>query len=264
MLSVTQDPFTLVDYVGFAKGGGNYYGSQITNLSSYQQKNTDITIMTTEGDRVTLSTDSQRQASYSTYSGLARGNGAIAQIQGKSYSMEVNRELSITIEGNLSKQELKDIQKSIKTIDKILHKALSGNTDHALAMSNKVIRMESISSFSASLEIENTVSFEQQTIVETQTPTTEMTNEIESEGIPPSNDRLSKLTDNIMETLKNQRFNNRQLISPLNEYFSKLFEEISEKYKGSEKSGKMEMAHRIRSGMMRRLERETQEEQLII
>ncbi|MBN1226593.1 MAG: hypothetical protein JXA79_06345 [Deltaproteobacteria bacterium] len=260
MLYITQDPYTMADHLGFAKGDSTYYGSQITNLSSYQQKNTDITIMTAEGDRVTLSTDSQRQASYLTYSGLACGGGAMAQIQGKSYSMEVNRELSITIEGNLSEEELKDIQKSIKTIDKILHEALSGNTDHALAMTNKVSSMESISSFSASLEIENTVSFGQQTIVETQTAAPEMTNEIESEGIPPSNDRFSKVTDNIMEALKHQRFDNRKLIRPLNKYFSKLFEGISEKHEGSEKSGKIRMAHRIRSEMMRRLERETQEE----
>jgi len=262
MLSITEDPYPMADYLRFAKGGGTYYGSQITSLSSYQQKSTDITIMTAEGDRVTLSADSQLQASYLTYSGLARGGGAMAQLQGKSYSIQVNRELSITIEGNLSEEELQDIQKAIKTIDKIMHEALSGNTDHALAMTHDVSSMESISSFSASLEIENTVSFEQRTIVETQTSGPEPTNEIESGRESLSHDRFSRVTDKMMEALKHQGFRNRKLIRPLNKYFSKLFEGISEKYEGSEKSGKMGMAHRIRSEMLERLEREAQEERI--
>lgn len=259
MLSITQDPYPMANYLGFAKGGNTYYGSQIANLSSYQQKNADITIMTAEGDRVTLSTDSKRQASYLTYSGLARGGGAMAQLQGKSFSMEVNRELSITIEGNLSEEELQDIQKSLKTIDRIMHKALSGNTDHALAMTHDVSSMESISSFSASIKIENTVSFEQHNIVETQTPIPKPKNEIESGRDYLSHDRFSRVTDKMMEALKHHGFMNRKLIRPLNKYFSKIFEGISEKQEGSEKSGKMEMAHRIRSEMLERLERVAQE-----
>ena len=174
--------------------------------------------MTAEGDIVTLSKDSQHQASCLTYSGLSRGGGSMVQLQEKSYSMEVNRELSITIEGNLSKEEVQDIQKSIKTIDKIMHDALSGNTDHALAMAYDVSRMESISSFSASLEIENTVSFEQQNIVETQAFAPEPTNEIKSGRDSLSHDRFSRVADKMMEALKHQDFSNRKLIRSLNKY----------------------------------------------
>jgi len=260
MSTITQNPFPMADCHGFAKGGSNYYESQITNLSSYQQKDTDITIMTAEGDRVTLSTDSQRQASYLTYSSLVRRGGAMAQLQGKSYSMEVNREFSITIEGNLSEEELQDIQKAIKTIDRIIHEALSGNTDHALAMTHDVSSMESISSFSASIEIENIVSFEQHTMVETQTSVSEPKNEIGLDRDYLSHDRFSRVTDKMMAALKHQGFMNRKLVRPLNKYFSKLFERTSEKQEGSEQSGKMEIAHRIRSEILERLERESQEE----
>jgi hypothetical protein len=37
MLSITQDPHPIADYLGFAKGGHTYFGSQITNLSSYKR-----------------------------------------------------------------------------------------------------------------------------------------------------------------------------------------------------------------------------------
>ena len=260
MLSITQDPYTMTAYLGFAEGGSTYYGSQITNLSSYQQKNADITIVTADGDRVTLSADSERQASYLTYNCLARGVDAMAQFQGKRYSVEVNRELSITIEGNLSKEELQDIQKAIKTIDKIMQQVLLGNTENALAMTHDVSSMESISGFSASLEIENAVSFEQRTMVETQTSFPEPANEIESGLDAQSHDRFSRVTDKMMEALKHQGFKSRKLIRPLNKYFSKLFQGISEKHEEPEKSEKMGMAHRIRSEMMERMEREAQEE----
>ena len=262
MLSIKQDPYPMADHLGLAKGGGTYYRAQTATLSSYQQKNTDITIMTAEGDRVTLSADSRLQASYLTYCGFARRGGAMAQLQGKSYSMEVNRELSITIEGNLSEEELQDIQKAIKTIDKIMHEALSGNTDHALAMTHDVSSMESISSFSASLEIENTVSFEQRTIAETHTSDPEPTDEIASDRDHLWHDRFSRAADKMMEALKHKGFRNGKLVRPLNKYFSKLFEGISDKYEGSEKSAKMGMAHRIRSEILERLEREAQEEQI--
>ena len=76
-----------------------------------------------------------------------------------------------------------------------MHEALSGNTDLALAMIHDVSNMENISSFSASLEIENAVSFEQQTIVKTQNSVPEPTNELESVRDSLPRDRFDRITD---------------------------------------------------------------------
>ena len=261
MLSITSNPYNTGDYTGFDNGGSIFYGSKITSMSSSQKENKVITIMTDEGDRVTLSADSQRQESYMTYSGLVRVADTVTQVQGKDYIMEVNSELSITIEGNLSEQELKDIQKSIKTIDKIIHAALSGNTKHALSMTQDVSSMESISNFSASLETEKAVSFEQQTIVGSQTPFPEQT-KITSAPDSISNEQYGNITDEILKALSHQGVMNKNIIKPLNKYLSKLFEEFSKKYAGPEKSTNMEKIHHIRSEILEALEKEAREEQI--
>lgn len=262
MSFIKQAPNPMADYPGFTNGGGTVYGSRITNLSSCQQRNTDITIMTAEGDRVTLSADSERQVTYSTYSGLAGGLNTMAQFQGRGYSMEVNQGLSITIEGNLSKEEFQDIKKSIRMIDKIIREALSGNSDHALTIIQDVNSMESIAHFSASVEIQNALTFTQQAILETQTPDSEPANETGSarDSLPP--DRFDRMIDRIMDALKNHEAGNRKLIRPLNKYFSKLLKGISEKHEGSDKKGKMEMVHRIHSEILERMEQRAHEKQV--
>jgi hypothetical protein len=256
MALIIQDPFPRTDYPGFAKGGDTCYASQMTSLTQHQQENTDITIITAEGDRVTHSSASERVADYQTYTGLARGKGAMARVQEKSYSMEVNQDLSITIEGNLSEEELNDIQEAIKILDKIMHEALTGNMDHALAMTQDVSVMGSISGFSASREVENTLSFMQQTIVETQTKGHDPADEIGPAIDSPSRDRFSLLIDKMTEVLNHQGFRKRKFIKPLNAYFSKLLKGISEKHGGPDKGRKMGMVHHIRSEILGRLERE--------
>jgi hypothetical protein len=64
----------------------------------------------------------------------------------------------------------------------------------------------------------------------------------------------------MMEVLKHRAFRNKKLMKPLNKYFSRLFEGIPEKYKGAEKYEKLGLAHRLRSEILERLEKEAQEE----
>lgn len=256
MLSIMQQHHARDPYLDFARGDRFYSGSQISALSTYQQKNTDITIVTAEGDKVTLSANSQQEASYLTYSSLVRRGGEMTQIQGKSYSMEVNQDFSITIEGDLNEEELQDIQESIKTIDKVMQATLSGNTDQALVMSQSVSDRESISGFSANMEIETAMSFAQQTTIQTQAAVSEPTTSLDTLLDPISQKRSNGSTEKMMEVLPHRGFRNKKLIKPLKKYFTKLFEGIPEKYKGSEKSEKLGLAHRLRSEILERIEKE--------
>ena len=255
MLSIIQNHHPIWNSLDFAKNGAYFSGVHVSNLSTYQQKNTDITIMTAEGDKVTLSANSQQEASYLTYSSLVRRGSEMTQVQGKSYSMEVNQDLSITIEGDLNEEELRDIQESIKAIDKVMQATLSGNMDEAFFMTQSISDMDTISGFSANLEIETGISFVQQTAVETQTAVPEPPKGIDtilnSLSREPSEDSIEKM----MQVQKHRGFRNRKLIKPLRKYFSKLFEGIPEKYKGAEKYEKLGLAHRLRSEILDHLEK---------
>ena len=97
MFSIIQNHHPIWSSPDFAGSGTYFSGSHISSLSTYQQKNTDITIITAEGDKVTLSASTHQEASYLTYSSLVRRGSEMTQIQGKRYSMEINQDFSITI-----------------------------------------------------------------------------------------------------------------------------------------------------------------------
>src|SRR5262245_65927746 len=80
-----------------------YSSATVEHITASRSQSADITIVTAEGDRVTLSASMGAQAEYApneyaTYNAYGR--------------------VSVTIEGDLSRSELKDIRKAIRTIEK--------------------------------------------------------------------------------------------------------------------------------------------------
>ena len=88
------------------------------NLS--QSFNADIRIVTAEGDTVTISAGATDQFSMTTYNSKGTLNVAATSSS--------TQELSLTVEGNLNEQELKDIQAALKTIQHATQEAF-----HAMA-----------------------------------------------------------------------------------------------------------------------------------
>ena len=140
-------------------GGTNYSISQSAQFTTSHHQNTDITIFTAEGDKVTLSSTSQFQATCATYNSFARTKGEFTWSRGQSLDLNISRELSILVDGDLDKQELKDINKAIKTIEKIMRDFLSGDIGNAVAKALRISKLESISSLEADLQFEQSISF---------------------------------------------------------------------------------------------------------
>lgn len=154
-LCTYSDPANL----GFTKPEGQFCSSQLTKVAASQRQSADITIMTAEGDKVTLSTTSELQADYLTYNSLGRTASSLFGIKAESFSLEGSRELQIQVEGNLSRRELRDIRKTMKVLDKIMKDVVSGNMDHALERALKIEQFGSISSLEANMEYENMEAF---------------------------------------------------------------------------------------------------------
>ncbi len=115
---------------GFAATDGySLNAARVSQTAVSVEKNTDITIMTEQGDRVTLSVEAGFQSSYTTYSGLAANHTGYAEIRGKHFAFDLSLEQSIRVEGDLNEQEIKDIKKVLKRLDRIIHKFLDGRSD---------------------------------------------------------------------------------------------------------------------------------------
>ena len=119
------------------------------------EQNTDITIMTEQGDRVTLSVDAEYQSAYTTYSGLAANNNGYATIEGRHFSFDLSMEQSIRVEGDLNEQELKDIKKVLKRLDRIIHKFMDGRLEKVARKAGRLLEsMKTIDSIEARVEFQ--------------------------------------------------------------------------------------------------------------
>jgi len=112
---------------------------EATQIAASSQEQKDITIYTDEGDKVTLSFESDNKVYYSKYQGysrqiqtLERQNAAAFQMQSvavKQETIEIDsqRAFTIAVEGDLSDQELEDIKTALQKIDALMTDILYEN-----------------------------------------------------------------------------------------------------------------------------------------
>ena len=127
--------------------------SQFNLAAVSREQSADIEILTTEGDRVTLSIDSSFEAAYATYDSKARVNGACTEIQGRLDSVNVERQISIEVEGDLNDQEKKEIKKVMREIFKVMKKFLSGQSELPAGNAVKDIELNSLANVEAAFEV---------------------------------------------------------------------------------------------------------------
>jgi hypothetical protein len=155
--------------------GAGIVQSQKTSVKSTQTA--EIEIYTAEGDKVTLSSMVQFEASsesYASYEHLGRshkshhhgrnGHGPSHQhnaISGNSSaSVSSTQTYSISIEGNLNQQELSDIQKALQMIKQASQKIESGNLDGVQNKLEKLAELKSLTALSADISVEQSITVE--------------------------------------------------------------------------------------------------------
>jgi hypothetical protein len=136
-------------------------GSSSTAVAAASRQSLDLTIVTADGDRVTLSSNSSVTAAYATYQG-STGQGSTVRATGQTSSSSFN--LSLSVEGNLSQDELKDIAKALQAYSSALKDILAGNMEPAAAHAGQISKLDEIASFEASFTSEQAVSAQSTTV----------------------------------------------------------------------------------------------------
>ena len=218
----------------------------LTRVETSNQQNKDITLVTEEGDKVTISSSFQSQAVYSTYEGLSQYSvsavsenlsmeqNEVAMFEGETFEYQNARNLSISVDGDLNEQELKAIKKAIKTIDKIMTDILYGkNIPEALAKAMEIGNFDSIASLEANYQFEKNVIVEKTAIQETVTyskdglaenieapnnneldienPINEMITAVKDSGVKPSKSKkpIKRLFYNMLNNLPDSDHQNK-------------------------------------------------------
>ncbi|MFO7748752.1 MAG: hypothetical protein R6V54_01530 [Desulfobacteraceae bacterium] len=124
--------------------------------SSSFSKNVDLAIKTREGDIVTLNASSFSDFEAFSYDEKGRvGSGSQAQssaVSHRSMSLSSGSSFSFSVQGELSEEELDDIQSILKTIDKIVADMGADNMDEAFETARSMGGYDTVSRFTADLE----------------------------------------------------------------------------------------------------------------
>ncbi|MHC4267402.1 MAG: hypothetical protein ACYSTS_02950 [Planctomycetota bacterium] len=166
--------------------------SRSESLTVDYQKSKNISILTSEGDVVTISSHEELHTGYYSYQDITSGNSNLSYQEGEQIELSVEKEFSLSVEGDLSKQEIKDIKKSLKLINRILNGYQSGDIEKVLKNVSKIGKLDSISNLEAAIQQVSSVSYVQQSIAGTVYPVEQNPQEAATDGpaIPVIQDNM--------------------------------------------------------------------------
>ena len=152
------------------------------------EQSADLTIVTKEGDRVTLSVDSSFEAAYATYNRKAQMDGVYTETRGQIRAVNAEREISITVEGDLNDAERKEIKRIMHEIFKMIKNFLSSPDEKPAVSDLKNIELDTLADVEAKIEVKKSVL--QANHVSARTVTTSSIPKGESIDVPEPVDRL--------------------------------------------------------------------------
>lgn len=151
----------------------NFKAEKQSHLTASCEKDLDLSIYTDEGDKVTLSYDAKTKANYLSYENLAWQKGALSWEKNREFSYSSSKSFSLTVDGDLNKQELMDIKKVLKGIDKILRDFMAEDMKHLLKDTEKIQNLDTIAGVEAQYSYEKQLFIEQKAKIEVQAALTD-------------------------------------------------------------------------------------------
>ena len=134
--SATPNAFEWYPFNTPDRAGREIQASQSLRLAAVSEVSKDITLHTREGDTVTLSMDRETVAVYGRdarmaidqqYAVTADGDHfaheRVAAETREWFGFEASQETSVTVEGDLSREEMRDIHKALRRIDRLIGKS---------------------------------------------------------------------------------------------------------------------------------------------
>ncbi|MGE5258145.1 MAG: hypothetical protein ACM3KE_15805 [Hyphomicrobiales bacterium] len=133
-------------------------GARLAYLNVCEDQSADINIVTAEGDKVTLSSDRHSEVTLLTYEHLAYSNSGYEAEEGQLVDFSEERNVSVSVEGDLNDTEMADIQALLSDLGRMLKGFLTGKEEiGAEADTADLSRYGSLSAFEADFEYHATV-----------------------------------------------------------------------------------------------------------
>ncbi len=232
--------------------------SKSESLKVDLQKSKNITINTSEGDVVTISSLEEFHTGYYSYQDVTSENGNMSFQESRQLEISSEKIFSLSVEGDLSKQEIKEIKKSLKLVSKILSGYESGDIKKVLKNVSKIGNLDTIANLEAAIQQVSSISYEQQSIARTDYLTSDEIEQdthvaathdsptsINQDNIIPENEHygqkventegnshdikegINTVSDKMEDVLKNSNVKPGKLVKSVQNLFSKFLQSFS-------------------------------------
>ena len=245
--------------------GNSYSDRQLTRVSESHREDKDITIFTEDGDRVTITSNEQSQASYSKYSAITHqsnytdlDNMTVDQnrytlFQDERFEFENSRNFSISVDGDLNEQELKDIIKTIKAIDRIMTDILhGGDLTQGVVKAIQIVNLDSISGITANYRYENAKTVEKIEAEEVSTYNREGKFEKLLPRFNEDAEYIKNLINEMINIIKDTAVKPSKIIKPLRMLFSEILRNLSAENRQDQP--KIDLAKLIETALIEKIE----------
>jgi len=201
-----------------------YQSAQIAKTAIAGEQSADIEIQTADGDKVTLSSDITFESSAATYEELGRTSASYKKSQGQIISANVSSKLELTVEGTLDAQEKKEIKEILMNLFKMVKDFITSNGDPQ--ETHNFANLTTISEVKAEFDISANITMAAQSSANYVAPTPledkPVMREVETANPPVVSARVDRLTDRMIQFVKDTGVEPSKILKRLNRQLSRL------------------------------------------
>jgi hypothetical protein len=139
---------------------------QITNTQTVlasERQDVMLSYTTEDGDTVNISLAARSQSAYQNCQEYGQGKRDVST----TYSATSQQDLTMTVHGDLSKEERMELDKVMKTIDQMMTNFVDGHLEPLTAQAEKLYHFDAISNLSLEMSYSRDVLVEAQSLVQT-------------------------------------------------------------------------------------------------
>lgn len=136
-------------------------------MAASQSQHLEMELVTAEGDRVTLSLESQSRSLAVQYADMHAGPNQVSFRKGELFAGEQNRSMTMTVEGDLNEQEKKDLGKVLKTLKKMMADFVNDRLKPIMAKANQLGKLDTVAGLEVEMDYSRQVLTAEQTRIST-------------------------------------------------------------------------------------------------
>ena len=142
--------------------------ASLTRVSAASQsQHLEMELVTAEGDRVTLSLESQSRSLAVQYTGMHAEPNQVSFSQGEISASEQEQSMTMTLEGDLNEQEKKDLGKVLKTLKKMMADFVNDRLKPMMAKANQLGKLDTVAGLDVEMDYSRQVMTAEQTRIDT-------------------------------------------------------------------------------------------------